>query len=639
MEPAHIKSMLEEGRLEEVSDWLRKEGIRADRDPAYFKTLGLYLEEAGMIPEALLCWNMALRSEPTDRDLLLKIAEVHRDAGDLKKALNYLKKVLDLGHPSSDDFVAMGELLEEMGDHEAAERTYLQGYDHTGDDRLKGLAKALSYKTVSSIEDQQKGCGQEEAQKAEVFIPTDAQLVTFLELFSGREGVYARQWINPKGESGYTPVYEPLTYQVARNHILGNYTVGVYQLRVDNTVKFIAIDIDIAKFYLNQAITSKRLWERAMEDAKRSALAFSWVASESGIPMYVEESGFKGYHCWIFLSRPIPARIARKAVLLIISQAMPLSRIVQIEGFPRQAFLTGKGLGSLIKLPLGIHRKTGIRSRFLDAQGNPVQDQMEFVESMKRVPLSLLQSLIFRWQAGGIPEAAPPGTIQERHRQVEIDDTKDETSLQDTSLPRRHEPYNVEADLQYQYLLARCAVLRALVEKVHQQAEISNDERIVMTYTFGMLEHGVDIVNSLLQRCVNVEPSSYLKSRLGGNPISCPKIRSRIPEVTSRLDCNCQFDSRIHMYPNPLIHIKEMGGLGPTSWTGKMTDSLQFQQLVQEYLKARKQLRELDILIKAYEQRLDAFFEQAGVEQVETAMGVLKRTRDVDGKGRYSLDL
>ena len=57
----------------------------------------------------------------------------------------------------------------------------------------------------------------------------------FEALFSGREGVYARQWARPSGEGGYTPVHEPLTPAVIRNHLLGTFTAGLYPIRLDGT--------------------------------------------------------------------------------------------------------------------------------------------------------------------------------------------------------------------------------------------------------------------------------------------------------------------------------------------------------------------------------------------------------------------
>lgn len=48
--------------------------------------------------------------------------------------------------------------------------------------------------------------------------------------------------------------------------------------------------------------------------------------------------------------------------------------------------------------------------------------------------------------------------------------------------------------------------------------------------------------------------------------MSCPKIRKRIPQVTSRLECNCQFDGSGDHYPTPLLHrpnaAKEASGDG-----------------------------------------------------------------------------
>ena len=74
----------------------------------------------------------------------------------------------------------------------------------------------------------------------------------FIDLFSGREGAYARQWANEKNETGYTPVREHFSPKVAKNHLLGNYTVGIYQLRINGTVNWAAFDVDLNKKYWQQ---------------------------------------------------------------------------------------------------------------------------------------------------------------------------------------------------------------------------------------------------------------------------------------------------------------------------------------------------------------------------------------------------
>lgn len=63
----------------------------------------------------------------------------------------------------------------------------------------------------------------------------------------------------------------------------------------------------------------------------------------------------------------------------------------------------------------------------------------------------------------------------------------------------------------------------------------------------------------LFARCLHADPALFLKSRLRGHPMSCPKIRARIPHLTSTVDCNCTFDLTTNLYPTPLLHLQALG--------------------------------------------------------------------------------
>lgn len=93
------------------------------------------------------------------------------------------------------------------------------------------------------------------------------RIALFRSLFRGRDDVFARRWENPKGESGYSPAeikdwkainrsrpeerkrvaqqtrtFLPMTDAVIESHLLGNETVGVYPLLVNETCWFLAAD-------------------------------------------------------------------------------------------------------------------------------------------------------------------------------------------------------------------------------------------------------------------------------------------------------------------------------------------------------------------------------------------------------------
>lgn len=618
---------LENGEREKAKMIVQNRRTGDLRDPKLHLQWADLCEELGMIDDVILELNFALRDQPKNVAIHQRLAEIHRDNGNLEKAAKKWKEVVELQPGVSSHYLDYGAILEEMKDYEKASEIYLKGFEKTGEAALKARLKAIEF--VSKNYEEPEGITKLE----EDWIPTDPQVVRFMDLFSGREGVYARQWVSSTGESGYTPIHEPFTLGVAKNHLMGNHTIGLYPLRMDNTVCFIAFDVDIAKFFLAKAITNRKLWERAENMAQAFSCKIVDMGAAHQIPVYLEDSGFKGRHCWIFLETPIPARIARRFALLLVQQLGRPPSELQVESFPKQAFVEEGKLGNLIKLPLGIHRRTGRRALFVDASGKAIPDQLGFLERIEKVSKQRVYEFIQRFQI--TDEMKIP-----TQEQVSSEDLEREKKTKSTlSLPSVSDEYHLERDPEFQYLISKCHVLRAIVEKINQDKELNNEERIVLTHSVGLLQHGPEAVNLLLGRCVNVDASFFLKSRLRGNPISCPKIRSRVPSITTRVECNCKFDPKTTLYPSPLLHVQEMDRIKSDSFIGKTVDSLQFQTLLQEYLKARKQIREIEILTKAYEERLDEFFAQAGIDSVQTPMGTLKRVEREGEKASYHLEL
>jgi hypothetical protein len=72
---------------------------------------------------------------------------------------------------------------------------------------------------------------------------------------------------------------------------------------------------------------------------------------------------------------------------------------------------------------------------------------------------------------------------------------------------------------------------------------------------------------------------------------------------------------------------------------GLTVDSMQFQNILHEYLHLRKQAREIDIMLKKYETQLQGFFEHAGVELMETPLGRLRQIKERDNRITFTLEM
>ena len=617
-----VKVLLQSGENDKAAAMASERDTKSVMDAALHLQWAGVLEDLGLFDELIVELNLAVRDDPENTDTYRRLAEIYLDQGLPEKAGRCFAALIKREPSKREHYYELGRILEEAADYEKALELYKEGFERTGDETFNTLIRSLGFLSA-------EGTPKEPVEVGDQIIPSQHHLVTFTTLFAGREGVYARHWASPTGETGYTPVHEPFTLKVAENHILGNITIGVYPIRMDNTVNFIAFDLDLPKSLIAKAITSESQWKKAMAVVHSVACRVVDLGAAHDVTIYIEDSGFKGRHCWIFLETPVPAGVARRFGVVLLNQLEGTPQEVNVEVFPKQGTLKPGSLGNLIKLPLGFHKKTGKRGLLIQPDGQPYPSQLDFLEGLSKTSRRSVYALIQRFQKQVPARSEQSAPWEETGGQQAVP----------ARLEKRTEEYSLDRDGQFQILIMRCPAIKSIIEKINREASVSRDETAVLIHTVGHLEQGPSAVNQLFQRCGNADPTLFLKSKLRGNPMSCPKIRARIPHITSSVACNCRFDGLVNLYPTPLIHvyISLFGGSAPTQ--GLTVDSLTFHNMLQEYLKLRKDALEIALLLSKYENHLCSYFEQAGIEAVQTVMGVLKQIKQDDGAITFALEM
>jgi superfamily II DNA or RNA helicase len=230
------------------------------------------------------------------------------------------------------------------------------------------------------------------------------KLNIFKSLFKGREDIYATRW--EKGtKNGYSPAYtfDPYHYKMHRmkggtfqnyinkqyqglsdeqitKHLQGEQLIGLYPLLKDNTSWFIAADFD------------KNNW---IEECK----AFIEVCMSKNIPAYLERSrSGKGGHVWIFFEQNYSAFRSRKIFKALLEEAGVFSQFDKSSSFdrlfPNQDYLSGKGFGNLIALPLNKITWDNGNSCFINPETLlPIENQWEFLKIIRKITITELENL------------------------------------------------------------------------------------------------------------------------------------------------------------------------------------------------------------------------------------------------------
>ncbi len=255
------------------------------------------------------------------------------------------------------------------------------------------------------------------------------RLSLYKSLFNGREDVFALRW-EKNNKSSYMPAYSfdphryrlhqvkggtfqnfpdktylPLTDEQMIKHLKGEQVIGLYPLLKDNTSWFIAADFD-------------------EEDWVNECRMFIKVCEEHDIPAYLERSrSGKGGHVWIFFEEPYEAFRSRKIILSLLQKVGIISVFDKNSSFdrlfPNQDYLSKKGFGNLIALPLNKLSLNNGNSCFINPDTlQPFDDQWAFLKTVTRITTSQLNH-IYNEQSGqdepstGLFQKAPtvPGKL------------------------------------------------------------------------------------------------------------------------------------------------------------------------------------------------------------------------------------
>ncbi len=451
---------------------------------------------------------------------LLRLARLAQMAGEIETARELLEDLVRRESGFREAWDDLLELLWILGDRRGFARLLPAVRSSLGEETyrlwMKKLGPDQGPKTVSPEEGKDPGSPFVElAERRQA-------LERYLRLFSGREDCFARQWADRgEGKSGYVPERRPFGFSELEEHLAGRKTYGIYLLQSDARVRTALIDMDLAARFRQGRVSAE---DRRLIYREREYLfqRIREISGEADTRPLIEFSGGKGYHFWYFFDPPKEANLAR-AFLECIRQTLAGDvSTFHLEVFPKQDSLSGKGLGNLVKLPLGIHRLTGKRSYFIDCADRSTEAQLSF-----------LQQAVY--------------TDPER-----VSKKVTASSTASVVVHPKHAKW-VEEFPELHRLETCCPPLGQIMAACRSGSALSIREEKVLCHTVGFLNRGKTLLHALLRNQQEYNPHlvDYRISRLRGSPLGCRRIHA----LMSYVGDYCRFDDSGD-YAHPLLHLE-----------------------------------------------------------------------------------
>lgn len=375
----------------------------------------------------------------------------------------------------------------------------------------------------------------------------DAAVRLYMEIFRGRPDVFARQWYDEEADTqGYVPVRRPMLASDVQDHLKGNRTYGIYLLDQDSRAWVGVIDVDLVPAFRGRKLTRDE-YDRRTREETYLVERLTELSSEEGLPCVAEFTGGKGYHFWYPFQEPVSAASVRAALRGVVAKIEGDLSCFQLEVFPKQDTLSGKGLGNLVKLPLGVHRGTGKPSFFLLAPDRSVESQLAFLKKVKRIPAASLEA------------------VAAAHEKAKV------------IVHPRHEAWAREFP-ELAVLEQRCTIIAQILAACRSSRSLSVREEKVLLCTVGHLPQARKLLHHVFEQLpeYNRPLLDYKIARIRGTPLGCKRIHSLLGDADPTLPC--RFETPDAGYWTPLLHLeggKESSSIPKSERVESLEDALE----------------------------------------------------------------
>ena len=586
-----------------------------------FEQINFYKDIAGYMADYWKCKGN-LKNSIREYEQFFQVPDEDKPLPKSEETMKYEEELVQryaqmLIRPSEETCSDIMQLYTDLGAYGKASYFWEKKREYAGKAQIE-IPEATITATEIPVEETGKTMT---AAKEDSNILAEVNIQDYMDLFVGREDTYARETCGAGNKRMSEQVPEPLTEEMIRQHLSGDVILGTYVQRPNGTSKYVVFDIDISKKILLQYDYGSSEFNAYKQNVAEYASKLCKILHRMGMTGYIEDSGFRGYHVWVFFTGWIPVRYINRFTECVQKELGDSGDGITMEVFPNSARIRAGKFGQKIRLPLGVHIRTGNRSYFIDVQFRPITDYKDYFSGVAKFSLNAVQKVLGTY----LPETKE----QEKYKVVDTDLEKFGTLSETVRI-----------------VLEKCSLMRYLCQKAASTGYLSHFERMSILHVFGhMGDEGREFVHTVMAFTLNYQYDTTEKFilKIPEKPISCAKLREQYKLITAEYGCSCNFKRTKNCYPSPVLHAiknsgeEESGITVPISRTiskakeEKVYEELnihkQTEKLAQRIIELKKQKRGLDRSIRKTEEELQKIFDNDGIDCLEIAMGLLVRRK------------
>lgn len=230
----------------------------------------------------------------------------------------------------------------------------------------------------------------------------ESDISLFINFFTGREDTYAIDNIFENSRNTVEQVMEPVNAEVIKRHFMGEITAATYVQRSNSTSKYMVMDIDISKKVLILHPYGSEEFKSYKENALDIVKNMESEIEKLGLKCYIEDTGHRGYHMWLFFGEWIPVRYIHMLADYIQKNIFPDEEDISIFGKTDEAINQVLSKCNLMRYLCQKAYKTGYLSHFerlsvLYVFGHMGDNGKEFVHTVMSYTLNYQYSITQRF--------------------------------------------------------------------------------------------------------------------------------------------------------------------------------------------------------------------------------------------------